>query len=410
MTEKKSQRIESTLLSASSAFRFVFVLGIVNLFADMTYEGASSINGQYLGLLGAVPLAIGVTAGIGEFLGYALRFVFGHIADRTGKYWLLTFVGYSINLLAVPALALVGSWQMAAVLVVAERVGRAIRKPTVEAMLSYTTHTLGRGWVYALNNALDQTGAVLGPLLMALVIMTRGGKTATVETYKIGYATLLVSALLALATVAVARMFFPDPSRLEAGPKTRLKRFTPSYWCYMLGGACVAAGLVSFELIAYHFAKTGSVTAEWIPILFAVAMGVDGASGLIFGRLFDRIGMPVVFVAFLLSSLFPPLIFFGSFPLAVVGMVLWGIGFGAQDTLLKALIAGIMPEGRRNLAFGLFYTGYGLGWLVGSVATGLLYSQSLIALVVFSIVAQLASLPAFALGQRMESARTRGEQ
>ncbi len=409
MTENKSHQVENTLLSASSAFRFVFVLGIVNLFADMTYEGASSINGQYLGLLGAVPVAIGVTAGVGEFLGYALRFVFGQIADRTGKYWLLTFVGYSINLLAVPALALVGSWQVAAVLVVAERVGRAIRKPTVEAMLSYTTHTLGRGWVYAFNNALDQTGAVLGPLLMALVLTLRGSKTTTVEAYKIGYATLLVSALLALATIAVARLFFPDPSRLEARPTTRLKQFTPSYWYYMLGGGCVAAGLVSFELIAYHFAKTGSVMADWIPILFAVAMAVDGASGLIFGRLFDRIGMPVVFVAFLLSSLFPPLIFFGSFPLAAAGMVLWGIGFGAQDTLLKALIAGIMPQGRRNLAFGLFYTGYGLGWLVGSVTTGLLYGHSLTALVVFSITAQLASLPAFAFGQRMESVRTQGQ-
>jgi MFS family permease len=409
MSENQSKSAAGPLLSASSAFRFVFVLGIVNLFGDMTYEGASSINGQYLGLLGAVPVAIGVTAGVGEFLGYALRFVFGYIADRTGKYWLLTFIGYGINLLAVPALALVGSWQVAAVLVVAERVGRAIRKPTVEAMLSYTTHTLGRGWVYAFNNALDQTGAVLGPLLMALVLMLRGGKTTNIETYRIGFATLLVSALLALATIAVARFFFPDPSRLEAGPTTRLKRFTPSYWYFMLGGACVAAGLVSFELIAYHFNTTGSVLADWIPILFAIAMGVDGAAGLIFGRLFDRIGMPTVYIAFLLSALYPPLIFFGNFPVAAAGMVLWGIGFGAQDTLLKALIAGILPEGKRNLAFGLFYTGYGLGWLVGSVATGVLYGQSLTALVAFSIAAQLVSLPAFAIGQRMESVRTRSK-
>src|SRR6266567_3541974 len=346
--------------SASNAFKFVLILGMVNLFADITYEGASSINGQFLGMLGASAAAIGIIAGVGEFLGYSLRFVAGYVSDRTGKYWLVTFVGYSVNLLAVPALALAGNWQVAAVLMVMERVGRALRKPPVEAMLSYTTGTLGKGWVYAVNNALDQAGATIGPLLMALVLLLEGN-------YRTGYAVLLVSALLALATLTLARLFFPNPSHLEAGPTATTKAFTKSYWFYMLGGACIAAGLVSFELIAYHFSRTGAVTAEWIPLLFALAMATDGAAGLIFGKLFDRIGMPAVFAAFLLSSLFAPFIFLGNFPLAIFGMVLWGIGFGAQDTLLKGLIAGILPEGRRNLAFGLFYTGYGCGWLAGSV-------------------------------------------
>ncbi len=379
--------------SASNAFKFVLILGMVNLFADITYEGASSINGQFLGMLGASAAAIGIIAGVGEFLGYSLRFVAGYVSDRTGKYWLVTFVGYSVNLLAVPALALAGNWQVAAVLMVMERVGRALRKPPVEAMLSYTTGTLGKGWVYAVNNALDQAGATIGPLLMALVLLLEGN-------YRTGYAVLLVSALLALATLTLARLFFPNPSHLEAGPTATTKAFTKSYWFYMLGGACIAAGLVSFELIAYHFSRTGAVTAEWIPLLFALAMATDGAAGLIFGKLFDRIGMPAVLVAFLLSSLFAPFVFLGNFPLAIFGMVLWGIGFGAQDTLLKALIAGILPEGRRNLAFGLFYTGYGGGWLVGSVTTGLLYEQSLLLLVAFSIAGQLASLPLFFVGQR----------
>ncbi len=369
--------------SASNAFKFVLILGMVNLFADITYEGASSINGQFLGMLGASAAAIGIIAGVGEFLGYSLRFVAGYVSDRTGKYWLVTFVGYSVNLLAVPALALAGNWQVAAVLMVMERVGRALRKPPVEAMLSYTTGTLG----------LDQAGATIGPLLMALVLLLEGN-------YRTGYAVLLVSALLALATLTLARLFFPNPSHLEAGPTATTKAFTKSYWFYMLGGACIAAGLVSFELIAYHFSRTGAVTAEWIPLLFALAMATDGAAGLIFGKLFDRIGMPAVLVAFLLSSLFAPFVFLGNFPLAIFGMVLWGIGFGAQDTLLKALIAGILPEGRRNLAFGLFYTGYGGGWLVGSVTTGLLYEQSLLLLVAFSIAGQLASLPLFFVGQR----------
>jgi MFS family permease len=392
--DKTRHMKKATLISKSSAFKFVLILGLVNLFADMTYEGASSINGQFLGTLGASAVAIGVISGVGEFLGYALRFVSGYMSDKTGKYWLATFIGYGINLLAVPALALSGNWPMAAGLVIAERVGRAIRKPTVEAMLSYTTGSLGKGWVFAVNNALDQIGGVLGPLLMALVLLLKGN-------YRTGYTVLLVSAILALGTLTIARLFFPNPSRLEAGTTTAtLKGFTKPYWLYMLAGACVAAGLVSFELISFHFSKVGVVTGEWIPLFFALAMGVNAISGLIFGRLFDRIGITIVAVAFFLSSLFAPFVFLGNFSMAMVGMILWGIGFGAQDTLLKSLITSVLPEGKRNLAFGLFYTGYGGGWLLGSTTTGLLYAHSIVLLVAFSVVVQLLSLPTFFIAHR----------
>src|SRR5437660_7251437 len=177
--------------SSSAAFSFVLTMGIVNLFADVTYEGGGSINGPFLGMLGASAATVSIIAGVGEFLGYAIRLPAGYISDKTGKVWLLTFIGYSINLLAVPGLALAGNWRVAAALVVAERVGRAIRKPTVEAMLSYTTGTLGTGWVYAVNTALDETGATLGPLLVALVLAMHGS-------YRTGYAVLLVPAALAL--------------------------------------------------------------------------------------------------------------------------------------------------------------------------------------------------------------------
>jgi len=276
---------------------------------------------------------------------------------------------------------------------IAERVGRAIRKPSVEAMLSYTTASLGKGWVYALNNALDQAGATIGPLLIAGVLLLKGN-------YQTGYALLLIPTLLAFATLVVAQRFFPHPSRLEAGPTARATGFTSAYWLYMLGGACIAAGLVSFELIAYHFAKTETVSQEWIPVFFSVAMATNAVASLIFGRLFDRFGLPVVLVAVLLSAPFAALVFLGGFYMALVGMILWGIGFATQDALLKAIIAGMLPEGRRNLAFGLFYAGYGWGWLIGSVTTGLLYDRSLPLLVAFSIVVQIASLPLFLIAGR----------
>jgi hypothetical protein len=387
------QRSTERTRAASHAFRFVLAIGVVNLFADMTYEGGASINGPFLGTLGASAAAISIIAGLGEFLGYSLRSVSGYVSDKTERYWLITFVGYSVNLLAVPAMALAGSWPVAAGLVLAERVGRAIRKPTVESMLSYTTGSLGRGWVYAVNSALDETGATVGPLLIAFVLFLKGN-------YRTGYALLLISAVSALAALTVARVVFPLPSRLETGRTAQATGFTRSYWLYMLAGSCFAAGLMSFELISYHLSSTGIVTRYWIPLFLALSTGMGVIASLILGKLFDRIGSPIVLAAVFLSALFSPFVFLGGFFVALFGMILWGIGYATQDTLLKAIIAGVLPEGRRNLAFGLFYLGYGGGWLVGSVTAGLLYERSLPLLIAFSVVVQLASMPVFFVAQR----------
>ncbi|WP_225040140.1 MFS transporter (plasmid) [Rhizobium sp. T1470] len=209
-------------LSDSPAFRFVLIMGAVNLFSDTTYEGGASINGTFMGTLGASAAIISIVAGVGEFLGYSLRSVAGYVADKTGRYWLVTFIGYAINLLAVPAMALAGNWQSAAALVIAERVGRATRKPTVEATLSYTTAKHGKGWVYGVNTALDEIGATIGPLSIALVLFLKGN-------YQTAYALLAISAVMALAALTVARVSFPLPSRLEEGQTAPTTGFTSSY-------------------------------------------------------------------------------------------------------------------------------------------------------------------------------------
>ena len=382
-------------LSVSAAFRFVFVMGIVNLFGDVTYEGGAAINGQFLGALGASAAAISIIAGLGEFLGYSLRLAAGYIADRTGRYWLVTAIGYLINTLAVPAMALAGSWQVAGALVLAERIGRAIRKPTVEAMLSYTTGSLGRGWVYALNTALDEIGATIGPLVVAVVLFMHGD-------FRTAYSVLLISTVLTLASLAAARVGFPTPSDLEKKPTATAKGFTRAYWVYMGGGVLFAAGLMSYELIAYHLSRVGIVSGAWIPVLLAFATGSGVIANLILGRLYDRFGSPVLLAATFFSALFAPLVFQESIAAVMVAMVLWGVGYAVQDTLLKAVVAGLLPEHRRSFAFGLFYTGYGFGWLFGSIAIGLLYEQSQTALVIFVVVAQLASVPVFYVAHRFE--------
>jgi MFS family permease len=260
-------------------------------------------------------------------------------------------------------------------------------------MLSYTTGKLGKGWVYALNNALDETGAALGPLAMAGVLFRNHG-------YETGYALLLMPTLLALAALTTARVVFTRPERLDEGRTAPTKGLTRAYWFYMLGAACFAAGLMSFELVAYHLSSTGTVLGHWLPIFLALSTGAGIVASLILGKLYDRVGLPILLVAVLISAAFAPLVFFGGFAMALGGLLLWGVGYATQDTLFKAVIAGVLPEGKRNTAFGLFYAGYGVGWLAGSLAAGMLYDRSRLGLVTFSIAAQLASLPLFLVASR----------
>jgi len=391
---------QSQSLTPSRALKFVLICGIVNLFADMTYEGARSINGAYLQMLGASAAVVGFTAGLGELIGYGFRSVTGFISDRTGKYWLMTISGYIINVLAVPALALAGNWQIAAALMVAERTGRAIRKPSTEAMLSFASKEVGTGKTFGLVESLDQIGATVGPLIIALTLFLG-------HSYRVGYSILLAPALLTIAIVIVAYFLFPHPQKLEASKPLETKGLSQPYWMYMGAGACIAAGFADFSLIAYHFQTTGSVATSLIPVFYAVAMAMGAVSAYLFGKLFDRIGIRMIVIAFAMSAFFAPLVFLEKTWLALTGMLLWGIGLGAQDSLLKAVIVPVIPANKRSTAFGLFDSGFGIAWFLGSWLMGLLYGRSLPALIVFSVVLQLSSLPLFLIAKKMQLNETR---
>src|SRR5205807_6497946 len=250
---------------AKLAFRFVVIIGIVNLFADMAYEGGRSITGPFLGSLGASATVVGIVAGIGDLLGYSLRSISGYFSDKTHRYWIFTFLGYVTNTLAVPALALAGNWPLAAALIIAERTGRAIRKPSTAAMLSHAGHQIGQGWVFGLNEALDQAGATIGPLIMALVLFVKGG-------YRQGYALLAIPAIVTVATILAARRLFPRPSDLEAGHLLDRPGFGRRYWYYLAAAGCIGAGFADFALIGYHFQKASILSPSLIPVYYAVAM------------------------------------------------------------------------------------------------------------------------------------------
>ena len=375
-----------------TVFRFVILIGVVNLFADLTYEGARSVTGPFLAQLGATAAIVSIVSGVAEFLGYALRAITGYVADKTGRYWTLTFVGYTINLLAVPGLALAGNWPAAACLIAGERTGRALRRPIVQGMLSHAKSEVGSGRAFGINESLDALGATIGPLVIAIVIGWGGN-------YRLGFGILLAPALLSLGLLGVVRRRYPNPRAFEGSTGEQSNQLPRSYWWYVGAGALIGFGFVDFSLIAFHFQQAGTLQGSLIPMSYAVAMAAGAAANFLLGSLYDRVGFPILFGTFLIGSLFTPLVFFGPPVFAWLGMALWGINKGAQDTLLKPAIAPLIAPARRSTAFGIFDTCFGAAWLTGSIAFGLLYDKSLPLLVTISIIGQLLSLPLFILGR-----------
>ena len=376
------------LRGASPALKFVLMVGVMSFFADFTYEGSRSVIGPYLGTLGAGALAISVISGLGEFLGYGLRLFSGRGADRTGRYWPITISGYVGQMAAVPLLALAGSWQVAALLIIAERVGKATRNPPRDAMLSHAAKEMGYGWGFGVHEALDQFGAMFGPLLVALIL------TLSQHDYKLAFAALAVPAVITLSLVLVARRFFPRPQDLSAGPAEVATSGLPRvFWIYLAGAALVAAGLADFPLIAFHFQQAHTVSAPIVPVFYAVAMAVSGTGSLIFGRLYDKAGIGVLIPLTLCGAAYAPLVFLGGTWAALAGVALWGLGMGVQESIIPAAVAPMVSADRRASAYGLFTGIYGTAWVLGSVVIGILFDVSLGAVTAFAVVAQLAALP-----------------
>jgi MFS family permease len=387
MTGATTPAPRATRTAGRPAVRFVVLLGFVSLFADMTYEGARSVGGPYLGKLGASAFIVSLVAGLGEFIGYSLRLLSGRLSDRTERYWSITILGYVVNLLSVPALALTGSWQTAGALMIAERAGRAIRNPPRDAMLSHATREIGRGWGFGLHEAMDQTGALIGPLLVAAVL-------ARPEPYHTGFAVLLVPALASLGLLLGARRQFPHPSELEIGlAHVQAAGISGRFWWYAIGAGLIAAGYADFPLIAFRFAHSAVFPPASIPLTYALAMGVSALAALGFGRLFDRLGLASSLVGVVVSAGFAPLVFLGNAAMGLLGMAFWGIGLGIQESALRAQLGALVPPDRRGSAYGVFDTIFGVFWAAGSVVMGVLYGRSTRALVAFSVAAQVASLP-----------------
>jgi MFS family permease len=389
-----------------SPWRTVVGFGVVSLAADMVYEGARSVTGPLLASLGASAVLVGLVSGAGEATALLMRVVFGSWADRSGRYWPLTFAGYALTAVCVPALAITpllagAGLAVACVLILGERLGKAVRSPAKTALLAHAATAVGLGRGFGVHQALDQIGAVAGPLLVAAVAAAAG-------TIWPAMAVLIIPGAVAmLMLVRIWRnMGNPmvggketGPTETTLGPKRRESLFSrlhgrlPGvFWLFAAASAAISAGLVTFAIIAYHLTQDHVVSLAAVPLIYAAAMGAEALAALGSGWLFDRtrggalLGLP------LLVSAVPVLAFATSPLVAIAGALLWGAAGGVLDSTVKALVADLVPASRRATAYGVFAAVQGAAAIAGGVMAGALYERSLPILIAAVAATQVVAL------------------
>lgn len=403
----------------SSAMLFIVLFGIVSLFSDMTHEGASSIRGAYLALLGASAGTIGFVSGLGELIGYSMRYMFGKLTDKTKRYWPMTIIGYILDVLAVPALALVGEhgWVAACALLVVQRMGKAIKKPAKDTIMSFAASQEGAGKSFGLQEVLDQIGAFLGPVLLYLVMLFQQTGT-TFQVYSTCFAVLAIPGAITLILLLVTRARFPNPEHFEPEPKEYIPfRLKKEFILYIAGISLFAFGFIDYSIVIMHVSRTYTTLASGLaetaslvnsgtlPLLYAGAMLVDAIAALIFGLMYDKKGVRALVWSTLISAPFSIFVFaFHSVPMLLLGIALWGVGMGAQESILKAAVTNLVPKQSRATGYGIFECSFGVFWFLGSWALGVLYEASIPAMIALSVAAQLAAIPLYIRSAKLHTA------
>ncbi|MDD5618453.1 MAG: MFS transporter, partial [Candidatus Omnitrophica bacterium] len=371
----------------------------------IVYEGARSVNGPYLKVLAANAAMVGLIAGVGEFLGYILRLLSGYLSDKTKSYWLLTFLGYGL-LISVPLLSLAGIWQMAALFIILERIGKAIRSPARDTILSQASSQVGIGFGFGLHEAMDQIGAIAGPLIFTVFFMFKGRQQLSIAEYQKGYSFLWIPFFLVMILLFISYRRVPRPSDLETSVKNEKgqDKLSKVFWLYAIFTFVATAGFCNFIIIAFHFKAKSVFSDAQIPLLYAVAMGIDAVAALAIGKLYDvfkernnnkKAGLNLLIIIPLLSLWIPLLAFSGNYNFIIIGVCLWGVVMGIHETIMRSAIADITSLHKRGTGYGIFNTSYGLAIFLGSFLMGLLYDYSINAIIVMAIVMECAAFVVF---------------
>jgi MFS family permease len=363
-----------------SSWRIVTFFGLVSLAGDLVYEGARSITGPYLASLGASALLVGIVTGVGEGAALVLRLVFGPMADRSGAYWGLATAGYAMTAICVPLMAVApyaggAGLVLASAMVLGERVGKAVRSPAKSTLLAHSAKELGRGRGFAVHKALDQVGAFGGPLIVA-------GVAAWTGHLWWGLAVLAIPGALSLVLLGVLRQHAPAPEPPPAHTEPADLKLGRDFHLFALSCAASTLGLMTFGVIGFHLADAGLLSAAMVPIAYAGAMLVEAVAALVTGFAFDKYGGAVLLVLPPMISFVPALSLSSTLVLAMVGLALWGIATGVQDSTVKALVADLAPAGRTATAYGVFAAWQGAAAIAGGALAGWLFRSPALSVVV----------------------------
>ena len=392
-------------IQKKAAFKLILLFGLVSLFGDMVYEGARSVNGPYLKTLGANAAIVGLVAGLAEFLGYAVRLLAGYFADKTKAYWLFTFLGYGL-LISVPLLALTGIWQVAVIFIIIERLGKALRSPAKDTILSQATKQVGTGFGFAIAEVLDQIGAISGPLIFSILFVIIGKGDRSLADYQYGYSLLWIPLGLVLLCIFFAYRAVPNPEVLEVSVTKGLEsdKLSKVFWIYTAFTFITTLGFANFALMGFHFKAKHVLTDAQIPLFYALAMGVDALAAMAIGKTYDvfkakrsneKAGLITLIAIPVLSLLIPGLVFSTKFSLVLAGVIIWGVVMGCHETIMKSAIADLTPLKKRGTGYGIFNAAYGLAIFIGSALSGLLYENSILVIIILSIAVEIAAIPAF---------------
>lgn len=389
----------------------IVMFGIISAFSNMDYKSGHSLNGAFLGELGASAVVVGLITGIAEFLGSSLRLFTGIMVDKSRAYWGFTLLGYSM-LIVVPLMALSGSWQFAAMLIVLERISKAVRVPAKDTILSMAARRVGTGLGFGIHKSLDQVGGITGPLAMSLVLSgALGNEFKGLDTYRMAYSLLWIPfAFMCIAAFVTYRMV-PDPETLEKeleGQKkahgtfqARVKnieippgkKLSKVFWIYSVFTALTSMGFISFNLLSYHANADKILGESAIPFYYSLAMVGGGIAAFFAGKIYDKYGLYVMYIVPVISIPLPFLGFLGSSPvLLVAAIILFGISLGIQETIAKAAVADLTTIERRGLGFGVFNTVNGIGALASGAVMGYLFTRSPMAVCVFTTIVELMGL------------------
>ncbi|MGV9887025.1 MFS transporter [Streptomyces sp. NPDC003395] len=374
-----------------SPWRFVVWFGTVSLLADFVYEGARSVTGPLLASLGASALVVGVVTGAGEAAALGLRLISGPLADRTRRFWGLAIAGYALTVVSVPLLGVAGVLWVACALVIAERVGKAVRSPAKDTLLSHATAATGRGRGFAVHEAMDQIGALVGPLLVA------GTLAITGNDYGAALGVLAVPGVAVLLLLFWLRARVPDPEAYErevtgAAPQAGGGRLPTVFWTYAGFTAATTTGFATFGLLSFHLVERHLLSTAWVPVLYAAAMAVDAVAALATGWLYDRVGPRVLVALPVLTAGVAALAFTNTLAVTVAGSLVWGAAMGIQESTLRATVADLVPGPRRATAYGLFTGVVGAASLAGGALTGGLYDYSIPLLITVVVAIQLLAV------------------